>query len=110
MSKGLIEIKSAIASVHYERIRKDTFDSKYKWQFIHNLKESGRDWIDFVSYCSSYPKETQLFVKRLERRDFTEQYAMIDERLGEFFKLIETAKQRINGGVGNRADSLIRVA
>jgi hypothetical protein len=89
---GLIEIKSGIATIHYERIRKDTFDSQYKWQLIHNLKESWRDWIDFVSYCSSYPKETQLFVKRLEWEDYSEQYTMIDERLAEFFKLIETVK------------------
>ena len=94
---GLIEIKSAIATVHYERIRKDTFDSQYKWQLIFNLKESGRDWIDFVSYSSSYPVETRLFVKRLERDDFKKEYQMIDERLAEFFEMLETVKKKVKG-------------
>ena len=94
---GLNEYKSAIASIHYERIRKNTFDSQYKWQLIFNLKESGRDWIDFVSYCSSYPIETRLFVKRLERADFKKEYQMIDERLAEFFEMLETVKKTVKG-------------
>ena len=94
---GLIEIKSAIATVHYERIRKDTFDSQYKWQLIFNMKESGRDWIDFVSFSSSYPVETRLFVKRLERDDYKKEYQMIDERLAEFFEMLETVKKKVKG-------------
>ena len=35
---GLIEIKSAIASIHYARIAKQSFDSTYKWQLVGHLK------------------------------------------------------------------------
>jgi len=95
--EGLIEIKSAIPSIHYERIRKDTFDSQHKWQLIFNMKEAEKPWIDFASYCSAFPAETRLFVKRLERDDFKQEYKMIDDRLGEFFELVETVKKRVGG-------------
>ena len=93
--EGLIEIKSAIASIHYERRRKDTFDYGYKWQLIFNMKESKKPWIDFISYCSAFPEQTRLFVKRLERDDYKPEYKMIDDRTGEFFELLETIKKRI---------------
>ena len=95
--EGLIEIKSAIPSIHYERIRKDTFDSQHKWQLVFNLKESGRDWIDFVSLCSSFPKRTRLFVHRLHKDDLKKEYEMIDTRLSEFFKMLKDVKQKIRG-------------
>jgi hypothetical protein len=92
---GLIEIKSAIASIHYERIRKNTFDSGYKWQLIFNLKESERDWMDFTSYCSAFPVNTRLYVHRIEKDNLKDEYEMIDERLVEFFKLIEEIKRTV---------------
>jgi hypothetical protein len=93
---GLIEIKSAIPSVHYNRIRKNTFDSAYRWQLIFNMKEAERDWIDFISYCSSFPVETRLFVYRLKKDDFKKEYEMIDERLAEFFGMLKKVKGEIN--------------
>ena len=92
---GLIEIKSAIPSIHYERIRKESYDSAYKWQLIFNLKESGRDWIDFVSFCSFFPEDKKLYVKRLSREDLQKEYDQIDERLGEFFSLVNEVRARI---------------
>ena len=93
---GLVEFKSAIPSIHYERIRKGTVD--YKWQCIFNLRESKREWIDFVSYCSLYPYNTQLFIRRLELDNLKKEYQMIDDRLGEFFTLLKTVKERIQHG------------
>jgi len=95
---GLVEIKSAIATMHYDRIKRGSYDPQYKWQFIFNLKESGRDWIDFISYCSSYPPKTKLFVYRLEKEKLKKEYQMIDDRLGEFFEMLKTVKERIKNG------------
>jgi len=92
---GLIEIKSVISSVHFSNIKRQTFDPAYKWQLISNLKFTGRDWIDSVSYCADYPDGRQLFVSRLNKEDFSKEFALIDSRVEEFNKLIELSKQLI---------------
>ena len=38
LDDGLIEIKDALISIHYERTRKGGFDSTYKWQLLFNLR------------------------------------------------------------------------
>lgn len=95
LDDGLIEIKSAIPSVHYGRIKKGGFDSTYKCQFLFNMRESGRGWIDFVSYCSDFPEEKRLYVHRILRGDFSEELGMIDNRLAEFFALVGEIKKTI---------------
>ena len=92
---GVIEIKSAIPSIHYERIRKNTFDSAYKWQLIGNMVLTKREWIDFVSYCSDFPEDSQLFVVRLHAADYQDEARMIKERLEEFRALIDQIKTDI---------------
>ena len=92
---GLIEIKSAIPSIHYARIAKQSFDSSYKWQLVGHLKFTGRDWVDFISYCSSFPEDKKLYTHRSTPDDFKEEFKMVDERLSEFKKLIASTKETI---------------
>lgn len=92
---GLIEIKSAIPSMHYARIAKQSFDSAYKWQIVGNLKMTGRDWIDFISYCSDFPVDKQLYVHRSHKEDFVKEFEMIDIRMAEFRELIASSKEII---------------
>tara|TARA_R110000782_G_scaffold80470_3_gene159242 strand:+ start:378 stop:1022 length:645 start_codon:yes stop_codon:yes gene_type:complete len=92
---GLIEIKSAIPSMHYSRIAKQSYDSAYKWQIIGNLKLTERDWIDFISYCSWFPEGRRLYVHRSYKEDFVEEFNMIDIRIGEFRDLIKSTKEII---------------
>jgi len=92
---GLVEIKSAIPSVHYDRIKKQSFDSAYKWQLIGNMKLTERSWIDFISYCSAFPEGKRLYVYRLHAKDYEQEYKMMDIRMAEFDKIIETAKGNI---------------
>ena len=94
-SDGIIEIKSAIPSVHYSRIAKQSYDSAYKWQLVGHLKISGREWVDFTSYCSSFPDDKKLFVHRSCRDDFKEEFKMFDERIGKFRELIKSTKETI---------------
>ena len=95
---GLIEIKSAEPHIHFERIRKATFDSGYKWQLIGNMKLTGRSWIDFISYCKDFPEGKRIYVYRLKAEDFAKEYAMIDERVSEFKTLIGVTKDIILRG------------
>lgn len=92
---GVIEIKSAIPAIHHARIKSQTFDSTYKWQLVANLKYTGRDWIDFISYCSDFPDDKKLYVYRCRKEDFVKEFKMLDERLAEFWELIEETKQTI---------------
>lgn len=93
---GMIEIKSAIPSIHYDRIRKNSIDSSYRWQCNFELKESGREWLDFVSYCSMFPETSRLFVHRIYADALKSEFEMIDSRLSEFFELVETIKIKIS--------------
>lgn len=95
---GEVEIKSAIPSVHYNRIVKQSFDSAYKWQLVGHLKASGRDWVDFVSYCSSFPDDKKLYVHRSYRDDFSKEFEQVNTRLDEFRELINKTKQNIING------------
>lgn len=92
---GVVEIKSAIPSVHYNRIRKQTFDSAYKWQLIGNMKFTEREWIDFISYCSGFPDDSRLYICRLKRKDFRAEIVAIDKRVEEFNKLIDSTQKSI---------------
>lgn len=92
---GIIEIKSVISHVQYATIKRDSFDPKYKWQLYFNLKVTGREWIDYVSYCSQFPEGKRLFIKSVEKTSCVEQFEMIDKRLSEFAVLVEDCKKTI---------------
>jgi hypothetical protein len=94
-SEGLIEIKSAIAPVHFKRIQRQSYDPVYKWQLAGHLKFSGRGFVDFISYCSSFPDDKKLYVHRSTRDDFKEEFNMIDERLSQFFRMVLKIKDII---------------
>ena len=85
---GIIEIKSRIASIHYETVKLQRFPPGDKWQLAFNLKVSGREWIDYVEYCAEFPEGKKLFIQRLYAKDLKKEFDMIDIRLKEFFKLV----------------------
>ncbi len=92
---GVIEIKSVIGSVHYANLKRQNVDPAYKWQCIGNLMFTGREWIDFISYCEEFPESKQLFVKRLHKSDLEDEFKMISDRIEEFKKLVESTKKLI---------------
>ena len=99
---GVIEIKSVISNVHYANVKRQSVDPAYKWQCIGNLKFTGRDWLDFVSYCADYPEDKQLFIHRIEKWNLSEEFKMIDNRVEEFRQLvIETKRMIIESNYSN---------
>lgn len=60
--KGLIEIKSRIPKVHLETILAGTPPAECMAQLQCALLVTGRDWIDYISYCGGMP----MWVKRVE--------------------------------------------
>ena len=92
---GAIEIKEVIGPVHYANIRRQNVDPAYKWQCIGNLKFTGRGWLDFISYCAEFPADKQLFIKRMLKADYVDEFAMIDTRIDEFKTLVSDSKKLI---------------
>jgi len=92
---GLIEIKCVIPTTHYATIKRGGYDPSYKWQYIFNIRESSCEWLDFVEYCSGYPKETNLYTYRIHKKSIREELNQIDISLKEFEKLVEIKKSEI---------------
>lgn len=86
---GVLEIKSVIASTHYATLKRGSFDPAYRWQLIGHIDCTGRDWVDFASYCSDFPEEKQLIVHRINRDDCADEIARLRERRTEFMLLVK---------------------
>jgi hypothetical protein len=86
---GIIEIKSVIASTHYATMIRGSFDPAYKWQLIGHLDCTGRDWVDFISFCSDFPLEKQLLVHRIQRSDYLDEIERLRARRGQFLELVD---------------------
>jgi hypothetical protein len=95
-SDGMIEIKSVIPSVHYKNIKRGKCDPAYFWQCIGNMVVSGRDWLDFVSYCSEFPESSQLFVFRMSIDSYKNEVQAYKERTSEFLDYVSLIKREIS--------------
>ena len=94
---GIIEIKCHIPTIHYANVKRNSFNPAYKWQYYFNLKETGAEWIDTISFCSCYPEDKNIYVYRIWAEDSKEEFKMIDIRSAEFFDLVEEKREDING-------------
>lgn len=92
---GMIEIKSVIETVHFANKKRGGIDPTYKWQLFYELKVTGREWNDFVSFCATFPEGKRLFVSRIYAEQLKQEFAMIDSRLAEFSEAVESAKKII---------------
>ena len=92
---GLVEIKSVIAATHYSTLTRGSFDSAYRWQLVGHLDCSGRDWVDFISYCSDFPDGKQLIVYRLTAAECETEIARLRARRKDFLELVADTKRRI---------------
>lgn len=92
---GVIEIKSVVATTHYATLRRGTFDPAYRWQLVGHLDCTGREWVDFVSYCSDFPKQKQLIVNRLYRNESLEEIHRLRHRRNEFLRFVEELQRSI---------------
>ena len=65
--EGGIEIKSPEPWTHMQTIIEGKMPSKYIAQTQGFLFVTGRQWVDFVSYCPLYPAQHQIFIERQYR-------------------------------------------
>lgn len=88
--KGVLEIKSVTAAVHYANLKRKSFDPAYRWQLVGHIDCADADWVDFVSYCSEFPEASQLIVYRQTRDDFKDELKRLEDRRGKFLELVQT--------------------
>ena len=81
---GGIEIKSVLPQTHAATKRRGNFDPAYGWQILGNLTHTGREWWDFVSYCSFAPEPYQLLVYRIHREQYRTQIQQLLAREQRF--------------------------
>lgn len=62
-ANGGLEIKSALAHIQIERLRKNALPPEHKAQVQGNLWLCEREWWDFMSYCPKLPP----LIKRVHR-------------------------------------------
>ncbi len=94
---GVVEIKSVIAPVHYATLLRKSFDPAYRWQLVGHLDCTGRDWVDFISYCADFPMDKQLLVYRLYRDECEVELKRLAERREDFLELVEATHATIEG-------------
>lgn len=94
---GVIEIKSVTAPTHYATLMRKTFDPAYRWQLVGHLDCTGRNWVDFISYCADFREDRQLIVNRLSREDCENELKRLQERRSEFLELVRKTLKNIQG-------------
>ena len=92
---GVLEIKCVTAAVHYATLKRGSFDPAYRWQLVSHLDCTGRDWVDFTSFCSEFPEASQLIVYRSTRDDFKEELVKLAERRAKFLELVKSTLESI---------------
>ncbi len=92
---GVLEIKCVIAPTHHATIRRKSFDPAYKWQIVGHLDGTGRDWVDFASFCSDYPEHRQLVVYRTYRDEVQEELNQLAERREQFLELVRREVEQL---------------
>ena len=92
---GMIEVKSVIPTVQFANIKRQAIDPSYKWQIYFNLYVSGKDWIDFISYCDNYAPNKKLFIHRLYRSDLVDEFEEMKNRINEFIVYVGKQKEII---------------
>lgn len=84
---GVVEIKSVIAKTHYATLKRQSFDPSYRWQLVGHLDCTGRQWVDFISYCADFPEGKQLLVYRLTRDECADELKRLEDRRNQFLSL-----------------------
>lgn len=63
---GLVEIKAPQPAAHLATLLGEAIPEKYVLQAMWQMRCTGRQWCDFVSYSPAFPESMRLFVHRFK--------------------------------------------
>lgn len=80
----LLEVKSVAPTTQLENIKRGAYDPGYKWQLQHHLKTTGKQIVDFISYCPEFPEGKQLKIYEVEKDRVMQD--QMEERISLFWE------------------------
>lgn len=80
---GGVEYKNPKAATHLKTLKTGEVPEHYYWQVLQNLLVTGRDWWDYVSFHPAFPPTSQLFIKRINRADVTDDIERLKTELSK---------------------------
>ena len=83
-SDGMIQIKCPNTNTHLAWMLEGVIPTDHAAQMLGDLACSGRQWCDFVSFDPRLPEHLQLFIRRMERKDFEAKIAQLESEVIHF--------------------------
>ncbi len=83
-SQGLTQFKCPTTPTHLDWIRGGVLPLEHTPQMLAELACTGREWNDFVSFDPRLPEHLQLFIRRMERRDFEPLLTKLEREVNHF--------------------------
>tara|TARA_R110000803_G_scaffold42144_4_gene90547 strand:- start:329 stop:943 length:615 start_codon:yes stop_codon:yes gene_type:complete len=90
---GLVEIKCPAPKTHIKYLLDGRVPARYKNQMAWQMACTGRQWVDFMSYCPELPVNMQEFICRYERDD--DLIAELESKVIEFNNEVDQVITRL---------------
>ncbi len=88
---GLLEIKCPNTSTHLGYIRNDVVPKDYLFQCLYQLYVTDREWVDFMSYDPRISNPHNVFIKRVDKESYADEYKKLQEKLDLFIQKYKKA-------------------
>lgn len=98
---GLLELKCPIPATHLETLISEKVPSDYVTQMQWQMAVTGREWVDYASYCPAFPEAARLFVKRIPRDEGL--IASLEGEVRAFLSEVERKLEELNRVMERRA-------
>jgi len=95
VSDGMLEIKCPAPKTHIKYLLDGRVPAKYKNQMAWQMACTGRNWVDFMSFCPELPWNMQSFIIRYERDD--DLIAELESKVNEFNNEVSEVIKRLKG-------------
>jgi hypothetical protein len=83
-SEGLAQFKCPATATHLTWMLGGIIPLDHAPQMLAELACTGRQWNDFVSFDPRLPEHLQLFIRRMERRDYEPHIAQLEQEVARF--------------------------
>jgi len=91
---GMLELKRKIPALHIAYLLKNEVPAEYRKQMTAQLACSGREYVEFVSYCPELPEDLQLFKIKFRRDEAM--IAEMEKSVIDFLESVEALISQLN--------------
>jgi hypothetical protein len=95
---GALELKCPQPATHLETILGASIPQKYLYQVQWQMVCAGRQWVDWCSYCPSFPENMRLHITRVHRDD--KMIADLETQVREFLLELEKKLAQLTARYG----------